>query len=73
MKDYLAELQIKLPRVCCAEINLKATEWITQVANALKKGYVLTIDYGYPTAELYASGKNIETLQCYYNHHVPYL
>jgi hypothetical protein len=34
----------------------------------LKKGFVLTIDYGYPSKELYAPHRKEGTLLCYYRH-----
>jgi SAM-dependent MidA family methyltransferase len=33
------------------EINLPALAWMDRIANALRTGYVLTIDYGYTRAE----------------------
>ena len=37
-----------------AEVNLKALDWIEKVGLCLKKGFVLTIDYGYLAKELYS-------------------
>lgn len=38
-----------------AEVNLAAEEWLTEAASALKRGYVVTVDYGAEAAELYHS------------------
>lgn len=51
-----------------AEVNLAAPAWLADVACCLKKGFVLTIDYGYPAQLLYAPGRMNGTLLCYYRH-----
>ena len=59
-----------------AEVNLAAPEWLAAAARSLKRGFVLTIDYGYPAAELYAPHRKQGTLLCYYRHQVeddPYI
>ena len=68
LRNYLAELNIILPRGYCTEINLQAIVWIEEIASTLKKGFVLTIDYGYSSSEYYSSQRNQGTLLCYYNH-----
>lgn len=70
LKSYLSELEIDLPRDYCTEINLQATEWIRDIARVLKKGFVLTIDYGFPAAELYCHQRRKGTMVCYSRHHV---
>ena len=59
-----------------AEVNLKALEWMRWVARSIRKGFAITIDYGYPAEELYASHRKSGTLLCYYKHMViedPYI
>ncbi|HYW19188.1 MAG TPA: class I SAM-dependent methyltransferase [Nodularia sp. (in: cyanobacteria)] len=51
-----------------SEINLAAGEWLSIVADCLHRGYVLTIDYGYPANRYYNPRRSHGTLQCYYNH-----
>lgn len=51
------------------EINLLARTWIEDVAYALARGYVLTIDYGYPARGYYAPHRNTGTLTAYVKHH----
>ena len=51
-----------------AEVNLKALEWIEGVNRALRRGFVLTIDYGYEASELYHPERREGTLLCYYRH-----
>ena len=38
------------------------------VAGVLARGFVLTIDYGYPAAELFAPYRKGGTLMCYFQH-----
>jgi SAM-dependent MidA family methyltransferase len=76
LKEYLSELKVQLPKGYRTEINLEATKWMKQIGLALKKGYVLTIDYGYPSSELYETYRQNGTLVCYHKHRIntnPYL
>ncbi|WP_421655121.1 class I SAM-dependent methyltransferase [Leptothermofonsia sp. ETS-13] len=50
------------------EVNLAALDWMTTVAEKLKRGYVLTIDYGYTSDRYYHPMRSQGTLQCYYRH-----
>jgi SAM-dependent MidA family methyltransferase len=50
------------------EVNLAAESWMRRVAAILKRGFVMTIDYGYPAAELYAPWRHGGTLLCYHQH-----
>ncbi len=51
-----------------AEVNLEAARWMEQVGGLLGRGFVLTVDYGYPAAELYAPYRQGGTLMCYHRH-----
>ena len=51
-----------------SEINLAAGDWLSIVADRLHRGYVLTIDYGYPANRYYNPRRSQGTLKCYYNH-----
>lgn len=51
-----------------SEVNLAALEWLKSIANRLKRGFLLTIDYGYTTERYYLSARHQGTLQCYYHH-----
>lgn len=56
------------PPAYSTEVNLAALDWLTEVASHLKRGYVLTIDYGYPASRYYSRVRSQGTLQCYYRH-----
>ncbi len=51
---------------CRAEVNLGALEWVREAAAVLTRGFLMTIDYGYEAAELYASWRQDGTLLCFY-------
>ncbi|QDL11761.1 class I SAM-dependent methyltransferase [Brasilonema octagenarum UFV-E1] len=51
-----------------SEVNLAALDWLSLVAERLQRGYLLTIDYGYPASRYYNPMRSQGTLQCYYNH-----
>lgn len=50
------------------EVNLAARRWLATVASKLQRGYLLTIDYGYPAAKYYHPQRSRGTLQCYSRH-----
>lgn len=59
-----------------AEVSLAGLAWFDTVAAALERGFLLTIDYGYPKAELYTPRRRQGTLLCYHRHQVednPYI
>ncbi|GJD15778.1 hypothetical protein RIVM261_007340 [Rivularia sp. IAM M-261] len=71
LRQYLDLIEIDIstyPTGYRSEINLTALNWLTQVADKLQCGYVLTIDYGYPAHRYYNPRRNKGTLQCYYQH-----
>jgi SAM-dependent MidA family methyltransferase len=66
--SYFQSMDITLQEGQRAEVNFKALDWIEKVARCLKKGFVLTIDYGYLAKELYAPYRREGTLLCYTQH-----
>ena len=50
------------------EVNLAALDWVKTVSEKMSRGYVLTIDYGYPAQRYYSPARSQGTLQCYYRH-----
>ena len=65
---YLKELNINIPEGMQTEINLDAKDYIQKIGKKLNKGYVITIDYGYPSSELYKPYRMRGTLLCYHKH-----
>ncbi len=68
LNDYFAELGIVLPHGYRTEVNFDAVKWIQELGEIIKKGFVITIDYGYQSSELYKEYRNRGTLMCYYRH-----
>jgi SAM-dependent MidA family methyltransferase len=68
LRTYLDELGVLLPKGFRTEINLQAIQWIEEIASFLEKGYIMTIDYGYPTSGLYTKEKSCGTIVCYHQH-----
>ena len=65
---YLQRFEVNLMRGQRAEINLVAPRWVASAAATLERGFVLTIDYGYLTDELYTPQRKTGTLLCYHRH-----
>jgi len=63
---YFERLSLLPGEGCYAEVNLQAPAWMRSVARALRRGFVLTFDYGYEAAELYAPWRRDGTLLCFH-------
>ena len=61
---YFDDLRAVAGRGCYAEVNLDAAQWVSDVATSLERGCVLTFDYGYEAADLYAPWRRDGTLLC---------
>lgn len=70
LKDYFRHLEVQLPVGFCTEVNLQALDWIKNISASLNKGFVLTIDYGYSSSELYHANRRSGTIVCYNKHRV---
>ena len=68
LTDYFEKLNVQLPKGFRTEINLEAVSWIKEVSQSLQKGYVITIDYGSLSSELYNNRRSCGTLLCYHKH-----
>ena len=68
LRQRLECLGVELADGQRAEINLAASSWLGDAALALKKGYVVTIDYGREAAELYSRKRFRGTLTTFFRH-----
>lgn len=68
--DYFRELKVELSRGFQTEINLQAIGWLEEIYEAMEKGFILTIDYGGLSSELYQQSRREGTLLCYYKHKI---
>ncbi len=65
-----AAQQLQLPRDGYeTDINLSARRLVRSLAQTLKRGVMLFIDYGFPAHEFYHPQRNCGTLMCHYRHH----
>jgi len=74
--DYFSALGVSLAAGQRAEVRLAANRWLAEAAASLRRGFVMTIDYGYLAAELYGRMRTNGTLLCYYRHQLeenPYI
>jgi SAM-dependent MidA family methyltransferase len=65
---YFSEQQIVLLDEQQAEVNLAACRWIEEAGKKLKRGFILTIDYGHEAKELYDERHMKGTLLAYERH-----
>ncbi|MCC6442441.1 MAG: SAM-dependent methyltransferase [Armatimonadetes bacterium] len=68
LEHYFQTVESPLPEGCRAEVNLRGAAWIRQAGTALKRGFVLTIDYGFRAEELFSGRFREGTLRCYWRH-----
>jgi SAM-dependent MidA family methyltransferase len=68
ISEYFAAQGIALRESQHAEAGLEACDWISEIGRRLERGYVLTIDYGHPAAELFDERHMRGTLLAYQNH-----
>jgi SAM-dependent MidA family methyltransferase len=73
LAEYFDLVKIALPSSAYpdgyrSEVNLAALDWLKMVSSRLQRGYLLTIDYGYPAHRYYNPMRSQGTLQCYYRH-----
>jgi SAM-dependent MidA family methyltransferase len=65
---YYNRLQLRLEPGMTTEVNLLALDWVHDVSQKLRKGYVITVDYGYPAREYYSPSRPKGTFLCYHEH-----
>ncbi len=72
--SYFEEFSIDVPSVMekgyRTEVNLEIKKWIRDIGKKIFRGFVLTIDYGYPADDYYSRERNRGTLLCYHKHQV---
>ena len=68
IEERITSLGLSLPEGYRGEVNLAMEDWTGQLAQALDRGFVLTIDYGQLATDLYSHQHNQGTLVCYHRH-----
>ncbi|BCJ86176.1 class I SAM-dependent methyltransferase [Effusibacillus dendaii] len=64
---YIDRFLPPLPVGRRAEVNLAALDWLQEISIFLKKGFIITIDYGEESDHLY-EGRNSGTIRAFYRH-----
>jgi SAM-dependent MidA family methyltransferase len=57
------------PSPYTTEVNLYLKPWVLTLAENLKKGIILLIDYGFSRKEYYHPDRSMGTLMCHYRHY----
>lgn len=70
ISEYFAMQGITLNEGQHAEAGLEACDWIAEVGRRIERGYVVTIDYGHPAADLFDEHHMRGTLLAYRDHRV---
>lgn len=68
IEAYFARLGLQPGDGALAEVGLAASEAMRAIASKVERGYVLSIDYGYPARDLYASWRRQGTLMAFRRH-----
>ena len=68
LAEYLERLKVRLEPGWRAEINLRAVEWVRDIARRLRRGFVILIDYGHEAHELYSASHSAGTLTSFLKH-----
>jgi SAM-dependent MidA family methyltransferase len=63
---YFRRVGVTLPDDYVTEVNLAATALIRRIGRSLRRGWVLTIDYGYPAPIRYGPDRSTGTLTAYH-------
>ena len=68
IEQRLSSLGTDLQEGSQGEVNLAMEEWTEDLSHALRRGFVLTFDYGHLAPDLYSPQRRRGTLRCYYRH-----
>jgi SAM-dependent MidA family methyltransferase len=67
---HLRSLVEAMPDGTRIELNEGAVRWMAGVAKLIHRGFVLTFDYGYTAAQMYAPWRTQGTLMAFYRHSI---
>ena len=66
--DYFTIQQVVLKPTQTAEVNLAALKWLKNQAECLEKGFIITVDYGLTSENLYNRARFDGTIRCFRKH-----
>lgn len=68
--NYVEALQVDLPEGCRIEVNLEALAWLEMISQVVEKGFIVLVDYGGTSRELYTTARETGTLLCFHKHQI---
>jgi SAM-dependent MidA family methyltransferase len=68
LREACAAIPGQLPPGYVTEVNLAVRGWMSEVAAGMSRGFVLSVDYGFPRDEYYAPTRSSGTLSAYAAH-----
>lgn len=68
IQAYFDSFEVRFAKGYRTEANLWIRNWLIDLDNVLKRGFIITIDYGYSAAEYFDRDRNRGTLMCYHKH-----
>lgn len=76
LEEYFKPYEIEFTEGREVEINLSAGEWIRKLGQIIRRGFLLTVDYGYLAPELFSPQRIKGTYKCIHRHSInenPYI
>ena len=73
---YFRDFSVEIRKGYITEVNLGIRDWLWEIDEVLSRGFILTIDYGYPAWDYYSEDRDRGTILCYHKHQMnenPYL
>ena len=70
LRHYIDRAGIRFVDQQSIEINLDAIAWLQRLSRAMRRGFLVTIDYGDAAEHLYAPDRRDGTLRCFTRHTV---
>jgi len=68
LEEYIRRYRVPEITGYRTEVNLRLRDYLKEINNLLSEGFVITIDYGYPSWEYHAEERSRGTLLCYHRH-----
>ena len=72
LEERLSPYLDKLPDGYTGAVNLGIADWVDSIAKMMDRGYVITIDYGFESGELYNPDRRAGSIRSYYLHSAGY-
>ena len=70
ISHYFRDFSIEIEKGHITEVNLRIKDWLNEINGALERGFIITIDYGYPSWDYYSEDRNRGTMLCYHKHRI---